>query len=884
MSGPVPGADRSDAEAVRHQLHRILASGAFANAPILSQFLRFVVEHRVGGVETPIKEYTVGVEVFRRGADFDPQVDTIVRVHARRLRAYLDKYYENEGRGDSLWITMPKGHYRVEVVARGAGEATTKGELDTGTSESAARNLRFRSSWLPAPRTPLIGRRRELDELRSLLAGDGLRLITLTGAAGSGKTRLAVEVARRLQEEHFDEVVFIALTSITDASTFQMALLRALNLSSAENTPPVEFVCRYLQRFERSLLLVLDNFEQLAAAASLIGSLLDACASLKILVTSRVVLHVYGEHEYPLMPLALPEGDSLSPEELAEAPAVALFVQRATAVNPDFRLTGNNAGAVIRICRHLDGLPLGIELAAAQCLVLAPAQLLEHFPRLMDLPAGQATDIPDRQRSLRGAIDWSHNLLSVSERRLFRRLAVFSGGFTLEAAEAVANLRGDLGIRTAEGVAKLLDSSLLDLVSDPTEPRYSMLETIRAFAMERLRASDEGKDTQRAHAAYFLVLAEEGNGRHAHEERNQWLARCDLERDNFRSALTGLLEQGDGPWALRLVQALFFYWWRRGHFAEARQIHDMVLQRFGSETDPESWGQVSFHACTLAIHMGDHDAVLVRFPQIIEVARRTGNRKTEVMALNALGVSWEVMRYYEEARACFERSLELCSEMRAPREIAGVQHNLANVLLVLGKHDQARCLLEQALANFKQLDDDVSVAWCLNKLGAVAMVTGGCQAAQDLYRQSLEGFLQSSHFLGVAKSWVDLAHLALLQRQHVKAAGLLADSLKISCKPGLQSGVANVIEGCAELAVARHRFPQALILARAAEAVRARMRMEAYPELRIRLSTALQPAREAVDATQASACSRRGAAMDLEQAIDYTMQILVDERDEPVEP
>ena len=880
MSDHVPGADRFEADAVRNQLQRILASRVFVNAPMLSQFLHFVVEHSLGASGTPIKEYTIGVEVFRRGADFDPQVDTIVRVHARRLRAYLDKYYETEGHGDLLRVVMPKGHYRAEFLSQAApAEVSVQEERDLGVSRAIA----FRSGWLPASRTPLIGRSREIDELSALLAGHGPRLITLSGAAGSGKTRLAVEVGRRLRGACFDDVVFIALATITDPSTLQMALLRAMNLSSTENTPPIEFVCTHLQQHAGTLLLLLDSFEQLAAAAPLIGSLLDACASLKVLVTSRSVLHLYGEHEYPLMPLALPARDSLPLDELAAIPAVALFVQRATAVNPDFRLTDQNAGAVSRICRHLDGLPLGIELAASQCLVLAPAQLLEHFPRVLDLPAGQAADAPDRRRSLRDAIKWSHDLLSMEERKLYRRLAVFSGGFTLEAAEAVANLRDDLGIRATEGVAKLLDGSLLDLVSDPTEPRYNMLETIRAYGMERLHASGECEDIRRAHAAYFLVLAEEGNGRRSHEQRNAWLARCDLERDNFRSALGGLLEQGDGPWALRLVQALFFYWWRRGHFAEARRIHQMVLERFGAETDPEAWGQVSIHASKLEDHMGDHDIARARLPPMIEVAQRTGNKKIEIMAGAALGVSWEIARRYQLARACFERNLELCREIGEAREVGAAQSNLARTLLVLGEHAQAQHLLEQALANFRQLDEGISVAWCLNQLGAVATATGNYEEAQDHYRQAVERFVQSSDYLGVAKSWVDLAHLALRQGQQDKAAALFADALRITRKPGLQTGVANVVEGCAVLATARKQFLQALVLAAAAEAMRSRMHMEAYPELRFRLAEALQPARAAVDATQSDACHLRGAAMDLAQAIDCAMQSLIDQPDIPAD-
>ena len=880
MSSPVSSPGGLDAEAVRTQLQRILASDAFANSPILSRFLRYVVECCIDGQKTPPKEYTIGVEVLQRGEIFDPTVDTIVRVHARRLRARLAKYYENDGRADPIRIAIPTGHYQVQVAQQTPAQDTPaepQTSIGLVAPELGPRRQRFRSNAIPAPRTQLVDRMGEIGELQELLTDpDGPRLVTLTGAAGSGKTRLAIEVGLRWQEALPGDVVFVGLGSATDAHTLQLALLRGMGLLTVDNTPPVEVICRHLHGVELAPRLILDNFEQLAQSAPLIGSLLDACASLKVLVTSRIALRLYGECEYPVKPLALPERDSMTPEELGGIAAVELFVQRAATAHPGFSLTKTNAAAVARICRRFDGLPLGIELAAAQCRTLTPAQLLGRFPERLDLPAVNTADVSDRQRTLRSAIEWSHELLGEPARRLLRRLAVFAGGFTLEAAEAVANVREDLGIGVAEGVTRLFDNNLLQLVSDSDERRYSMLETIRDYGLEQLSASGNRDDARKAHAAYFLVLAEEGVARLDRKTRKQWLERCDLERDNFRAALEDLVDRGNGQWALRLVRALYRYWERRGYLGEACSALLSVLQRFEPSTHPAMWAQMACCAGALEGRMGNQEAGRAHLERGLEVARQVGDKAVEIMALTSVAVSLGFLQRYEGAVVLFEECLHLCEESGSEGETAAALSNLAVAKLALGEHEKAHALLERALELFRKQEEGASAAWCLNQLGDVAMVAGRYKEAEKSYQNSAERFLQLGNFLGIAHCWTDLGQLALQRGEVSEAASLFADALRIYGKQGFQRGVANLIDGCAALAVARGRYPQALVLAGVAEAVRSTRKMVAYPYQRAKLNEALQPAREALTPAQISDCHQRGATLDAERAVRYVRQFLAD--------
>lgn len=880
VGDPVPATGAPDAEAVRAELQRVLASDAFSNAPVLSRFLRYVVEQGLQRPATTPKEYTVGVDVFERGADFDPRVDTIVRVHARRLRKRLGRYYQQEGRTDPLRIAIPKGHYHAEIdVQAAAAEVAPVGGAPVPVSsrplEGRAWRVTFRSNVIPAPRTSLVGRTGEIAELCDLLTGDDrMRLVTLTGTAGSGKTRLAIEVGSRLQEQLGREAVFVRLAGITDAQMLQLALLRAFGLRTAGDTPPIEILCRSLHALEQPPLLVLDNFEQLATAAPLIGSVLDACVALRVLVTSRVPLRLYGECEYPVVPLALPTRDAMRLKELAAVAAVELFVQRAAAARPGFSLTAENAAAVARICRCFDGLPLGIELAAAQCRGLLPSGILERFPAMLDVPAPNIADVPARHRTLRRAIEWSYGLLAGAEQKLFCRLSVFAGGFTLEAAEAVVDVRGDLGIDVAGGIDRLRHASLLEAVAGTGEPRCAMLDTLREYGLERLQASGEGDDIRKAHAAYCLVLAEEGLARLDPEAREQWLMRCSQERDNFRVALDGLVEQGQGQWALRLVRALCAYWEHGEFLLEACQSLGRVLDRFEPGNDPSLWTRVACCAGEMEGRVGRREAARAHIERGLAVARESGDQALEVMALTSLAVWHGSMQHYAQAAAVFEDCLVISEASGSATRRASALSNLAVARLALGEHQQAAALLERALGIFRRQREYAPAAWCLNQLGDAAMVAGRDADAGRFYHESAERFQQLGNVLGLARCWTDLGELAVLRGAYGEAASLFADTLRLYTRRGFQRGVTNLLEGCAALEVARQRHAEALTLAAAAAAVRSGNCMVPFPYKRARLAEALAPARQALAAAQIKACERRGAAMDARRAIEYLGQCL----------
>jgi predicted ATPase/DNA-binding winged helix-turn-helix (wHTH) protein len=439
---------------------------------------------------------------------------------------------------------------------------------DTVHRTSPAATLARTPVDLPTPRTSLIGREREVDEAVRLLQQPDVRLLTVTGAGGAGKTRLAIATATAIAPQFNAGVQFVGLASITNPDLFLAALAKSLNIREAANRSVHQVLDAYLQD-AGPFLFVLDNFEQLRQAATIVGDLLAACPMLKVLVTSRACLRIYGEQEFPLAPLD-------------QGAAVQLFVQRATAVRPNFTVTPENAAAVAEICSRLDGLPLSIELAAARTKVLSPNAILDRLQSRLQLLTGGALDLPERQQTLRNTIDWSHGLLNEPEQKLFRRFSVFIGGGTLEAAEAVCNTGRDLGIDLLDGLSSLVDKNLIQRM-DPhhAEARFRMLETVREYALERLAASGEEAYTRRAHGAYCLVLAEEGNPELSPAERDAWLARCDLEIDNFRCALDYLFESEGRDWALRLCMALFRFWDMREHLNEGRARLETVLDLAG---------------------------------------------------------------------------------------------------------------------------------------------------------------------------------------------------------------------------------------------------------------------------------------------------------------
>jgi predicted ATPase len=853
---------------VEAQLRRVLESSAFVHAPILSRFLRYIVEHALAEGGCTLKEYAIGVDVFGRGGDFDPRIDTIVRTNARRLRAKLEEYYRGDGCGDPVIIEVPKGHY-VPLVTRREMAAAEAGQPAPATPpvRSCTR------ARLPAPRAALVGRTGELRELSGLLQASHVRLLTITGAGGSGKSRLALQAAWDGGAAFPGGVAYVSLAAATDGAGLAASIASALGVAQAGGQPLDAAIMEYLDREVRQpMLLVLDNCERIAAAGSLVGDWLDGCAMLKVLATSRIALRIYGEHEYPLLPLPVPECDPLPPlAELASNPSVALFLQRAAASSRGIDLDHGNARAVAELCRRLDGLPLSIELVASQAGNLTPASMLSRFSGHLDLPAHVARDVPERQRTLRRTLDWSYELLEEPERLLFRRLAVFVGGVTAEGAEAVGNTAGDVGGGVAMALQGLVAKNFLVPLRSADEPRYTMLEAVREYGCERLAASSEETMVRRAHAAYCLVLAEEGNGNLSQIEREAWLERCDLEQQNFLAAIADLLQRGDTEWAARLGVALFSYWERREHIVEAERQLRAILARCGPEVDPVLRAKLTNCAGAIAGIREQVEESWRLTEQALGFAREAGDLRGIAASLNSLGVHRQFAGDLAGARQCYEEAVATCRLIGEGREIAGALRNLAKSDLLLGEHEVARGRLEEALSLFREAGDPVLVAWCLNHLGDVAVASGGHEAAMRLYRESEALFRAARDCWGVARSCTDRGLLAIALGEQAEAGHCFIEALQLFQQLRHRRGIALLLEGCAQLAALQGRAREALVMAGAARQLRDRLAIPGRALQQARLELVLAAIRQDIGADAAAACWEQGTAMPLAAAIAYAL-------------
>ncbi len=698
--------------------------------------------------------------------------------------------------------------------------------------------------------------------------------MTLTGAGGSGKTRLGLQAASEVMDEFPGGVYFVALASITDPSTVASTIAQIVGMRHTGGKPLDEALQDHLRLLVHApTLLLLDNFEHLLAAAPLVGELLEACAPLKVLVTSRAVLHVYGEYEYPVPPLPLPEPEQLSSlEALAGNPAVTLFVQRAAAVKAEFALTSENAPVVAQICSRVDGLPLAIELAAACVKMLPPAAVLARLQSRLELLTGGAADRPARQQTLRGTIDWSHDLLSSAEQKLFRRLSVFAGGYTLEGVEAVCNTRRDLEIDLLEGMTSLVDKSLVQQVEqEDGEFRFVMLETIREYGLERLTASGEDEATRRAHAAYFLVLAEEGNLPLTTVERANWLALCDAEYDNLRAALDWLIACNNSQWALRLGLALYWFWELREHLAEARERFEAILKMRGAQARTNVWANAAVHAGALANIQGDYETALRLHREALDIYSELGDQKGIAKQMVTVGLQKYFQGDYEAARSWFEQSVRACRELGDRAETAGALSNLALVVNVQSDHTQARSLLEEALSIFRELGNWIGVAWSVNHLGDVARDRGDLAEAGRLYQEGADTFRRLGERWGMARSSTDLGYLACDQDDPATAHSLFEEALRIFLDLGHKRGIAKVLEGFAYVAAHQNNPERALTLTGAASSLRQTIGAPPRPGQQAKLDAALETAWKTGGSVAAKATWVAGWRMRLDEAIQYAL-------------
>jgi predicted ATPase/class 3 adenylate cyclase len=696
---------------------------------------------------------------------------------------------------------------------------------------------------LPVQPTSFIGREKELAVVSDLLRRDDIRLLTLAGTAGVGKTRLSIQAATNLVAFFPDGVFFVPLASVSNVALVMPAIAQALDVDESGDQLLFERLKTSLQ--EKQLLLLLDNFEQVLDASLVVADLLAACPKLKLLVTSRAVLHVRAEHEYNVPPLALPDPAHLPDlAALSRYAAVALFVQRAQAARPDFRVTSANAPAVVAICARLDGVPLAIELAAARCKYFPPQTLLARLEQGLAVLASGARDLPVRQRTLRGAIAWSYDLLEVEEQKLFRRLAVFAGGCTLEAAERVCMAAGKLEGDVSDWLEALVDKSLLRQ-EEPGEgrTRYEMLQTLREYGLERLAEAEEMEVTRGAHAACYLARAEETAPNLLGAEAAWWLDSLEQEHENLRAALSWMLERAAmnadfAEQALQFCAALMNFWEVRGYFREGQAFMEHALA-VSKDVAATVRVEALYGAGFLALVQGDIDHAEGLLEQSLALFREIGDKRGMAKSLRILGSLAGERNSYGLARTLLEESLALYHEVEDQNGIAHTRQDLAQVLTSQGDYVRARALLEEnlllygalgrqyrtacplyllaqvlflsrsdlvkayalteeSLALFREVGDKRLIAYALSLLTEVLLQQGEPARARESAESSVASFRNLENHSGLAESLIHLARVEAnqgdLERAHVhyeESWGMLGErdskELRAACLEGLGS-------------------------------------------------------------------------------------------------
>jgi predicted ATPase/DNA-binding SARP family transcriptional activator len=777
--------------------------------------------------------------------------------------------------------------------------------LDVGPSVAVRRERR--TSNLPLQLTSFIGRAQEMAEIRRLLSQS--RLVTVTGAGGVGKTRLAIQIANQLDDKYHDGVWMVELASVVAPAGLAQAVMAVLGIREQAGRPMTDTLTDYLQ--DREMLLVLDNCEHIIeSSAQLVARLLQKCPDLHILTTSREALGVGGELAWRVRSLSLPDAGSLPPaESLPEFEAVALFMDRANIAVGSFALTNENAGPVTEVCQTLDGIPLAIELAAAKLKVLSLAQIAERLSdRFRLLTGGSRTAMP-RQQTLRAAIDWSYDLLPETQQATLRRLSVFAGGISLEAAEAVCAAEGEIEASDViDLLADLVAKSLVLVDKERSVARYRLIETVRQYSREKLFEAREAERVRDRHRRNFQLLAEQGEPELRGKNQAAWLERFDLEHDNLRAALAWSIEQEDTDSSLRLVGALGYFWRLRGHRTEGLSWLQRALSRSAGSSRPrarallwatgltndtgdygqaailgseslaistevgDQWGEgyAAQVLGSLAVRLDQFDRGLALFEKSLEAFRRAGDPWGVGFAFYSKGFVSFGTGDYVKAREQLQAGLVLFREVGDGHRIAASQQVLGFVQLCLGNFHEASRLIDESLDPLRQLDKE-GYAWSLNYLGIVARCSKDYDRAAQLLEASLTHFRELNHRQAMGYSLGELGIVARLQGDPIRADKLLKESLKTSHGAGDRVATAKALEALAALWVEVSELDRAARVLGSAAAVRTAIDAPIEPFELTDHERLIGAIRDALGEARFGTTWTEGEAMPLEEVISLAL-------------
>lgn len=721
---------------------------------------------------------------------------------------------------------------------------------------------------LPPQTTPFIGRAVHVAALKEMLLDPDVRLVTLLGPGGTGKTRLSLQVAAETLDRFSNGTYFVPLADDTTPEQFVSRVAQQLEVREG-GRPPLENLKDYLR--DKNLLLVLDNFEQLLSAAPTVADLLAAAPKLKVITSSRIALGLHSEREYPVPPLELPQ-DEMTVEELMGYESVTLFIERARASSPNFSLTKDNASAVAEICRRLDGLPLALELAAARVKLLPPQAILSRLDDRLKLLTGGARDLPSRHQTLRNTLEWSYSLLNDDEKTLYARLSVFVGGFTLEAAEAVCN--ADLRLDILEGLTSLVNNSILRQEEITGEPRFSMLETIRAYAVERLAEGSEREALQASHAQYFgdIIINQAGWGIYSPQSQ-QWLTWYERELDNIRATLKWCLAVPQGfQLGVNLIFMLFWFWYRRGHFIEGQQWAEKFLAMPELQNTPPMLAVALASSGILALWQGQQETALTRLQKALVIQQRLENDQMVGMTQMANGIAFINMGRDSEAQPLLEQAGSFFKEGGMAYFHALTLVHLGNAELGLGHIEQAKAYHSKAEESARAINENWLISFALNNLGEVARVQGQYDLARKYYEEC-EALLPASGDKGDKARFVhSLGYIAQYEEDFERAESQFRSSLKMFRRLGNRRGMAECMAGLAGLKARKGDAQWGAIMISAAESVLKSTGGAWWPADRVEVEANLEFIRSALSEAEFTSLKDKGKAMTLEQALEFASE------------